>query len=180
MYAWNCSVTNYRFKLRADDNVEPGTQMKGNPGTSILGNVHTRKRNPLFRRVRGKKGVVCTYGELKELSAGVSIEFCGSCVRASLRFAPYFPSILRLFPSVAVLFFFPHRVGRNKSTRCSDRQSWIESKERVSTVCKRTIFSACGCSRLKPTRFARIAQIFEISRWKIEFAETADWKPSAK
>lgn len=132
------AITNYKLKLGANDNVKPSTQMKGSVGNPICRVrvhwywVHARKRNPLSDEFAKKNGGgLCPRG-IKRAQRTVSIEFCGSCVRASLRLAPHFPSALRLFPACrrfAFFFFFFsfHHVG-GVSLWCGDRRSWIETK----------------------------------------------------
>ncbi|KYN42964.1 hypothetical protein ALC56_02769 [Trachymyrmex septentrionalis] len=75
--------------------------------------VHARKRNPLSDGFVKKTRVVRAHRELKESSGGthtVSIEFCGSCVRASLRLALHFPLLLTAMTRIATQMVATYKI----------------------------------------------------------------------
>ncbi|EGI59716.1 hypothetical protein G5I_12118 [Acromyrmex echinatior] len=78
--------------------------------------VHAGKRNPLSNEFVKKPGSLRPQG-IKRAQHTVSIEFCESYVRASLRLALHFPLLDGFTRHVAVLLFFPPDCVRRVS-RC--------------------------------------------------------------
>ncbi|KYM85138.1 hypothetical protein ALC53_04926 [Atta colombica] len=98
----------------------------------------TRKRNPLSDEFMKKPGSLRPQG-IKRAQHTVSIEFCGSCVRASLRLALHFPLLHGFTQHVAVLLFFImldlqrcHKHSRGKGLTFSIKRSkkFYEKKPR--------------------------------------------------